>query len=134
MANGRFMVSSGEQSVKESIYLILMTQKEERPLRPNFGSDIMSYTFLDVGGNMLNMIIRTIKDQILSQEPRVMSVDVRVDESSRDGVILFDISYTIRETNVRDNLVFPFYMNAENEPEEEEPEEYEPETFEEAES
>ena len=47
-ATGRFAVSSEEESVKESVYLILMTQKTERFLRPEFGSDLMSYTFMDI--------------------------------------------------------------------------------------
>ena len=41
-ATGRFVVSTNEESVKESIYLILMTQKSERFLRPEFGSDLLS--------------------------------------------------------------------------------------------
>lgn len=46
-ATGRFMTSSAEQSVKESIYLILMTQRTERFARPGYGSNLMSYTFMD---------------------------------------------------------------------------------------
>ena len=133
-ATGRFVTVTEEQSVRESLYLILMTQKTERPLRPDFGSEIMSYTFLDVNGPMINMIIRTITDQIENQEPRVTNVEVTADTSSRTGVVIFNIGYTIVTTNTKDNLVFPFYLNAEQEEEEEEPEGYEPETIEEIES
>ncbi len=133
-ATGRFVTVSEEQSVKESLYLILMTQKTERPLRPDFGSEIMSYTFLDANGPMINMIIRTITDQIENQEPRVTDVQVTADTTSRTGVVIFQIGYTIVSTNTRDNMVFPFYLNAEQEEEEEEPEGYEPETIEEIES
>ena len=38
-ATGRFVTASEEESVKESVYLILMTQRTERFLRPEFGSD-----------------------------------------------------------------------------------------------
>ncbi len=133
-ATGRFVTVSEEQSVRESLYLILMTQKTERPLRPDFGSEIMSYTFLDVNGPMINMIIRTISDQIENQEPRVTDVQVTADTTSRTGVVVFNIGYTIVTTNTKDNLVFPFYLNAAQEEEEEEPEGYEPETVEEIES
>ena len=47
-ATGRFMTVDEEQSVRQSIYLILMTQLGERPLRENFGSNLMSYTFMDL--------------------------------------------------------------------------------------
>lgn len=133
-ATGRFVTVSEEQSVRESLYLILMTQKSERPLRPEFGSEIMSYTFLDVNGPMINMVIRTISDQLKNQEPRITNLTVEADTQSRTGVVVFNIGYTIISTNTRDNLVFPFYLNAVEEEEEEEPEGYEPETVEEIES
>ena len=126
-ATGRFETVSAEESVKESVYLILMTQKTERPMLPEFGTNLMSYTFMDMNYTQLNMIIRTIKDQLMVQEPRIRDVDITADLESRPGAVLFQIDYTVRDTNTRDNLVFPFYLNAEGPEEEEEEEEYEPE-------
>ena len=77
-ATGRFVISSQAESVKESVYLILMTQKSERLVRPGFGSRIMSYTFMDTNLTALNMMIRELEDQILSQEPRIGNVDINV--------------------------------------------------------
>lgn len=128
-ATGRFMVSSEEESVKESIYLILMTQKTERFLRPDFGSTLMSYTFMDINITSINMMIRTLTEQILSQEPRIRNVDITADSETRQGCLLVNIEYTIIESNVRDNLVFPFYLNAVIEDEENESEQYEPEEY-----
>ena len=131
-ATGRFVTASAEESVKQSIYLILMTQVTERPLRPEFGSNIMSYTFMDKNAGRLNMVSRTIREQIVTQEPRVSDVSVDIDMGERSGVLIFNIDYTIAATNTRDNLVFPFYLNVTDEEEEEgEPEIYEPETVEE---
>ncbi|MBR1861751.1 MAG: GPW/gp25 family protein [Lachnospiraceae bacterium] len=131
-ATGRFVVSGEAQSVRESIYLILMTQVTERPLRPDFGSNIMSYTFMDQNASRLNMVTRTIKDQILNQEPRVSDVRITLDSGSQRGVLLFNIDYYLQGINTRDNLVFPFYLNAAAESQEEgEPESYEPEAVEE---
>ena len=133
-ATGRFEVSEGADSVRESLYLILMTQVSERPMRPEFGSSLMSYTFIDITQANVTLIIRTIQEQIITFEPRVTNVTVDVDPSSRPGVVLFNIGYTIRDTNVRDNFVFPFYLNSQEPTEEEtETEEYEPETVEEIE-
>ena len=55
-ATGRFVLSSKEESVKESIYLILMTQKTERFMRPEYGSSILSYAFADTGETMIVMM------------------------------------------------------------------------------
>jgi len=37
-------------------------------------------------------------------------VDVS-DERSGDGVLLISIDYTVRATNSRYNMVYPFYLN-----------------------
>ncbi len=110
-ATGRFVVATGAESVKESIYLILMTQKTERWIRPDFGSSIMSYTFMDTGVTMLNMMSRQISEDIINQEPRISDVEVRIDAKSKPGCLLIYIGYLIRETNTSDNLVFPFYLD-----------------------
>ena len=131
-ATGRFVTVSEEESVKESIYLILMTQQTERPLRPSFGSNIMSYTFMDINIASLNMVARTIREQVMEQEPRISDVRVQMEQGKQRGVILFTVDYTVISTNNRDNFVFPFYLNATSMPEEEgEPEAYEPEEVEE---
>jgi phage baseplate assembly protein W len=131
-ATGRFVTSSEEESVRESIYLILMTQQTERPLRPAFGSNIMSYTFMDINMGQLNMVARTIREQIMAQEPRISDVRVGMEQGNQKGLVLFNVEYTITSTNTRDNYVFPFYLNATSELEEEgEPEYYEPENTEE---
>jgi predicted component of type VI protein secretion system len=87
---------------------------------------------MDKNVGRLNMVSRTIREQIATQEPRVSDVSVDIDMGERSGVLIFNIDYTIAATNTRDNLVFPFYLNVTEEEEEEgEPEIYEPETVEE---
>lgn len=127
-ATGRFVVSSEEESVKESIYLILMTQQTERFLRPEFGSNLMSYTFMDINLTTISILERTITNQILSQEPRVADITIHTDDKTKPGCLIIEIGYTIINSNVRDNLVFPFYLEAMIEDEENE-EPYESEEY-----
>lgn len=110
-ATGRFEVAAGETSVKESVYLILMTQKTERWIRPEFGSSLMNYTFMNTNTTVLNMMAREIAGDLMRQEPRISDVEVKIDAKSKPGCLLIYIGYRIRETNVIDNLVFPFYLN-----------------------
>ena len=125
-ATGRFKLSAGEQSVKESIYLILMTQVTERLTRPNFGTNTASYVFMDVNQTELTIMERDLTDSILLQEPRVSYVYISTEMQAKQGYIMINIDYTLAQTNRRGNLVFPFYLNAEPEPDDEE-EYYEPE-------
>ena len=130
-ATGRFEVSSEQESVKESVYLILMTQQTERFVRPDFGSNLMSYTFMDINNTSVNVMTRSLTEQITRQEPRVGDVSITVDSEVRDGCLIVNIDYTIRSSNVRDNLVFPFYLNVSAEEEDAyEPEQYESEELE----
>ncbi|MBO5278892.1 MAG: GPW/gp25 family protein [Lachnospiraceae bacterium] len=119
-ATGRFMVSTDRISVKESVYLILMTQKTERWVRPDFGSRLMSYTFMDTSATMLNIVAREITEDILSKEPRVADVMVDIDPNVKNGCLIVNIDYRIIADNTRDNLVFPFYLNVTMEEEQDE--------------
>ena len=116
-ATGRFMSVSGEQSVKESIYLILMTHRGERLLRQSFGTDLLSYAFMETDEVNLNLVRRDLTRQILRQEPRISAVDIDI-STEREGVLLFQISYEVRNSNVTGNLVFPFYLDTAVEAEE----------------
>ncbi len=128
-ATGRFMTSAAEQSVKESIYLILMTQRTERFARLDYGSNLMSYTFMDTNMTALNMMRRDLSEQILTQEPRISDVSITMDTQTKEGCLIVNIDYTVSATNQRDNLVFPFYLNAETEEDVYETGQYESEQY-----
>jgi len=108
---GRIEVSTAETSVKESVYLILTTRKTERLVRPWFGSQIDKYVFMDTSVTRVNMMTREIAENIMDQEPRVSDVDVSMSPESGDGRLIINVEYTVTETNKRDNLVFPFYLD-----------------------
>lgn len=110
-ATGRFVIAEEAVSVKESVYLILMTQKTERWLRPEFGSNIMSYTFIDTSETMMNLMATQIRGDLMNGEPRIADVVIHINSEIKKGCLLVDISYRITDTNTRDNLVFPFYLN-----------------------
>ena len=109
---GRFAVSAREQSVRESVYLILMTNRGERWLEPGFGSQMMSYAFMDTSPTMMRLMADDLRALLLQQEPRISDVDVSIDPETRDGCLLVSVRYTVAATNRQDNLVFPFYLNA----------------------
>lgn len=111
-ATGRFLTVTEDESVKESIYLILMTQRTERLTRPDFGSNIMDYTFMDTGTTMLSIMRRDLTQTILSQEPRVTDVEISTTLQERQGMIVVSINYRVAATNTVGNLVFPFYLDS----------------------
>ena len=110
-ATGRIMTVSGNRAVKESLYLILMTQVTERLVRPDFGSNIMSYAFMDTGTTMMSILQRNLTQTILQQEPRISDVQVETEYRADMGAVIIHINYMVSATNTRDNLVFPFYLD-----------------------
>ncbi|MCR5032416.1 MAG: GPW/gp25 family protein [Lachnospiraceae bacterium] len=127
---GRIAMVSENESVKESVYLILMTQRTERFTRPEFGSDLLAYTFMDLSNTSISMLTYRLTETLKEQEPRIGEVNITTENAPGGGVLLINVDYTVISTNTRDNLVFPFYLNAEPEQETEEPEFYQPEIIE----
>ena len=94
-ATGRIKTVSGNQSVKESIYIILMTGITERLTRPNFGTNIMSYTFMSTSPTVMGMMRRELTQTLLAQEPRISSVDIAMELSNNNDYMLISIDYTV---------------------------------------
>ena len=116
-ATGRFITVSDADNVKESIYLILMTTKSERFMRPEFGSRVVGYTFGDTNPTMLTIMSREIADDIKNSEPRITDLNVRMEPDNNKGCLFVYIDYTLADTQTRDNMVFPFYLRNDTEEE-----------------
>lgn len=110
--NGEISSSGGENSIRESIIIILTTAKGERAMRPDFGCEINELIFAQNDSSTASLIQFYIKEALLKWEPRVEVIDVLVtpDEDERYKLMI-NIVYMIKTTNTRDNLVYPFYLD-----------------------
>ena len=68
-----------------------------------------SMVFEEIDNTMNYFIIDLIKNAIIINEPRVDVNDIKL--KSETESILITIEYTIRQTNIRHNLVYPFYIS-----------------------
>lgn len=109
---GRIMETSGESDIIQAISMILMTQKGERVMRPEFGCDIHSYLFDTTDYQTLRMMERAVTESLVRWEPRIRDIEVSAEISEEaEEKILIRISYVVRSTNNPYNLVYPFYLN-----------------------
>ncbi|MFO7845054.1 MAG: GPW/gp25 family protein [Balneolaceae bacterium] len=101
-----------EEDIREALYIILLTTKGERILQPEFGSDLKRHLFDSITNTKITQLTEDIRRAILMGEPRVIceSVEARHDTET-DGLLLFKITYVVRSTNNRSNIVFPFYID-----------------------
>jgi phage baseplate assembly protein W len=99
-----------EESVRQSILIILGTAKGERVMRPDFGCGIHDLVFATMSASTIGRVDREVHEALLRHEPRIDVLGVNVTPDSSGGVLLIDIEYEVRATNTAFNLVYPFYL------------------------
>lgn len=108
---GQIKVAKYEDSVRQSIWMILGTSKGERVMRPDFGCSIHEKVFALNSSGTVGQIVSDVRDALIEWEPRIDVLDVdSIPDSSQPNVILIQVNYRIRTTNNIFNLVYPFYL------------------------
>lgn len=110
--SGRVVESAYEESIAESIRLILQTQPGERIMRPEFGCRLRDFAFQEMNYTRLSQMEKEVRRALTQWEPRIIELEVRCrPDTGRQGTVLIEISYVVRSTNNPYNLVYPFYLN-----------------------
>ncbi|WP_109302614.1 GPW/gp25 family protein [Aquimarina sp. AU474] len=102
---------SDEEDIKSSLEILLSTRLGERVMVPQYGCNLDELLFENLNRTLVTYVIELIKTAILYHEPRI-DVD-RIDISESDvlqGELFIKVEYTVRATNSRNNVVFPFYL------------------------
>lgn len=103
---------AGTDDVAESLVILLATRRGERVLVEGYGCDLAEFMFAEITPSLVGQVRDLVADAILEYEPRVLleSVDVGT-ERADEGVLMVSVDYTVRATNSRYNLVWPFYLD-----------------------
>lgn len=117
---GRFAMSSHEQSIRESVGIILGTYRGERVMRSDFGANTADYAFAPSDSSLRESIAYDLQRQLVLQEPRIQDIEVSCEEpSNQTGALVVHVAYTVRSTNNRFNQVYPFYTRTAQQEEDE---------------
>lgn len=108
--DGKISLAEYEESVRQSIWIILGTAKGERVMRPNFGCGIHDLVFGVNTASTSGQISNSIRESLLLFEPRIDVLDILVNSDSEK--LLINIQYEVRATNNVFNLVYPFYLQS----------------------
>jgi len=101
----------GEKDIRSSLEIILSTQLGERVMRPNFGWKRDDWLFESLTTTTATAIQKEIENALLIFEPRIDLNTVKLQPGNEtSGRVEIFIEYTVRSTNSRGNLVFPFYL------------------------
>lgn len=102
---------SAEEDVRESLFILLSTTPGERVMQPAYGCGIKHMVFESVDHSSITALRDTIEQAVLFFEPRVTLHFVDIDTSELlEGVLRIGLDYSLRSTNTRHNMVFPFYI------------------------
>lgn len=108
---GSIALTDGAPDLDRSIQLVLMTAPGERLMRPQFGCRIWDLLFEPVTPNLLGLIAAAVRDALAQWEPRIEVEDVTPLADDDDAALVrVGITYRVRATNDRRNLVYPFYV------------------------
>lgn len=111
-ATGRIKLSSNEESIQESIRIIMGTRPGELPMHPDFGCRIQDYAFESVDYTTMYSMKTEVEHALIRWEPRITDIRAEVsDEQIDQGLLAIRVSYVVRATNNQYNLVYPFYIN-----------------------
>ena len=108
---GSIAMTEGENDIDRSLWVVLCTAPGERVMRPRFGCAIWDLLFEPINANTLGLMAQAVREAVGQWEPRVELESVRVIPDQADnGVVHINLTYRVRATNNRRNLVYPFYV------------------------
>ncbi|MDM5180505.1 hypothetical protein F2P44_20530 [Massilia sp. CCM 8695] len=110
-AGGQAAMVSGDDDIRQSLHILLSTAPGERVMRPTFGCGIKLHVFDSISYNTLTEIKGMIAHAILFFEPRITLDRIVVSDAGiEQGRLDIHLVYTVRLTNTRSNMVYPFYF------------------------
>lgn len=108
---GSIALTAPGGDIEDSMRVVLLTAPGERLMRPQFGCRIWDLMFEPVTHNLLGLISQAVRDALAQWEPRIEVEDVRPEQDDDDsGLVQIRITYRVKSTNDRRNLVYPFYV------------------------
>jgi uncharacterized protein len=108
---GGVALVSGSDEIEDGIKMILSTALGERVMRPDFGCGIWDLLFAPGDPNTLGLMAQSVREALSRWEPRIELREVRATPDEEDSSrVLIGVSFLVKSTNDRRNLVYPFYI------------------------
>ncbi|SEN77372.1 hypothetical protein SAMN05428959_10357 [Duganella sp. CF517] len=110
-SGGAAAMTAGADDIRQSLHILLSTAPGERVMRPEFGCGLKNHVFANVSHGVIVQMKDLIERAILFFEPRITLTDIEVSDAAiADGRLDISLHYTVRMTNTRSNMVYPFYF------------------------
>jgi phage baseplate assembly protein W len=111
--NGSLAFARYEDDVEQAIPIILLTERPERPMLPQFGAGLRRFVFEPNSPATWRAIEQAVQRSLTDWEPRIDIQDVTVTQDPVDAnLLLIEVDFVVRATDTSYNRVYPFYLLA----------------------
>jgi len=109
--SGGIALSDLDESIRQSILIILGSAPGERVMRPHFGCEIHELIFAPNTVGTAGLAAHYCVEALTKWEARIEEIEAEAEPSQDDPNRLdIHIKYRVRATNSARNLVYPFYL------------------------
>lgn len=110
-AGRKAVLVSAEDDIRESLHILFSTTPGERIMQPAYGCPLRSLVFANMDANTFTAMEDMIRRAVLFFEPRIDLERIDIDDAqASEGILVVHLHYTVRTTNSRSNMVYPFYF------------------------
>lgn len=103
------VIRRNEESIKQAINNLILTNKYERPFNPNFGCNLRKYLFEPMNSFTASSIENEIKMSIENYEPRVRLIDVVATPFEKQNAYAVTVEFYIVNSSVPVTLTTLLY-------------------------
>lgn len=102
-------LTSGAESIKESLYILFSTAPGEREMEPDYGCDLRALAFQRLNLSLETQVVNDIKRAVAAFEPRIELTDVKLSHADEMlGCINISLEYVIKATEERDTMTYAY--------------------------
>ncbi len=111
---GETAMVAEEEDIRESLRILLATSPGERLMHPSYGCALRAMVFENIDETAATLIKEEVERAVLFFEPRIALDRVAVEpvETPTGKKVEIHLAYTVRTINRRNNMVYPFYVEA----------------------
>jgi phage baseplate assembly protein W len=102
---------SDVKDINQSLEILFGTAVGERVMQADYGCNINDMIFEPINVTLVTRITERIRRAIIYYEPRIKLERLDVVKNDEFGIINMVVEYTVRSTNTRNNIVYPYYLN-----------------------
>jgi len=95
---------TSSEAIKNNLINWFLTNKNERPLNPNFGGNLRQFIFQQLATGTLEDVEENIQQQLNTYFPGVIINELSVTQNQTTQAINISITYSLQGTGITDNL------------------------------